>query len=77
MNDNLINLKEMTRNDLIVLISRVEQEIEKRDKEKNLKLINNFKNAYYALREAGISVEYYCDAMETELLSDWDCFKFD
>ena len=74
MNDNLINLKEMTRNDLIVLIGRVEKEIEKRDKEKNLKLINNFKNAYYAMREAGINIHYECD--DVIPIDNWDSFYF-
>ncbi len=75
MNDNLINLKEMTRNDLIVLISRVEQEIEKRDKEKNLKLINNFKKAFYDARDAGINIHYECD--DDIPIDNWDSFYFD
>lgn len=73
----IINLTNMSDNDLVVLKGLIDKEMFKRKNEEREKLINNFKKALCELWEAGISVEYYCDALETESLSDWDCFKFD
>lgn len=70
------DVTEMTTDNLITLKDIIETEIIKRKNERRNKLISNFKNALFALWEAGITISYD-DLVEPLRLDDWDGFMFD
>ena len=47
----------------------------RRENEAREKLINNFRKAFYDLREANIVIQY-CDYEEDTYLEHWDNFEF-
>lgn len=72
--NEIINITEMSENDLIVLRGFIDKEILKRKNEERGKLIENFQKAFYALLDAGVSVEY--DNYYDDTLVNWDNFYF-
>ncbi len=73
--NTMINLAELSDNNLIVLKGFIEREIKIRKKKENLKLIDNFKKAFYDVRDAGVHIHYECD--DDIPIDDWDSFYFD
>ena len=71
------NLKELTMGSLVSMKALIEQEISRRKNEQRTLLINNFKEAFFALKEANILIDYYEDNYtDPALLRDWDGFQF-
>lgn len=73
---SVINVTEMSVNDLITLKGFIDKEIFKRKNEEQDKLIENFKKAFYDLVEAGVTIEYNYDDNNNELVN-WDNFYFE
>ena len=70
-NTNFKDLSNFNDNELKTLFLDIEKEISKRKHAKKQKLIDNFKEAYYALENANIEV-YVCDTYA----SSFDDFEF-
>ena len=79
MNDIPTNeLLSMSDGELQTILRRVNEEITRRERTKRQKLIDNFKEAFYALREAKVCIQYYEDDYGDDYtrLTDWDNFDF-
>lgn len=72
-----INFTTLTEDELKTLYNGVVNEHARRLREKQVKLKENFKQAFYALHEAGVDVTYSdgdCDV--EDLLLCWEGFHF-
>lgn len=79
MTDIPINeLLSMSDGELQTCLRRINEEINRREATKRQKLIDNFKEAFYALREARVYIKYYEDEYHDDYtsLTDWDGFDF-
>jgi hypothetical protein len=79
MTDIPINeLRAMSASSIQFIIKRCNEELERRRREERCKLIEEFKHAYNALRDAGIGITY-CEEWDDDpaRLCDWDGFSFD
>jgi len=68
----------LTDDELGNLMIALNREFERRAREKRGKLISDFKDAFNALREVGISIKYYEDDYDDNytIITDWDSFDF-
>lgn len=71
---NLINLIEMTNNDLVVLKGLIDKELTERKNKELTKLVEDFKKAFNALCEAGATIRYDDYLNDSFPLSDWNDF---
>ena len=71
-------LRAMSYAEIEGLVKRCQSELQRRDIEEREELITNFRKAYFALKDAGVTLRY-CDEYENEstTLYDWECFYFD
>lgn len=73
-----IDFTTLTEDELKILYKGVVDEHARRDREKRVKLMDNFKQAFLALRDAGIEVTYSDSEDDIDgLLLCWDGFYFD
>lgn len=73
------DLHETSRTDLEAILKEINGELQRRRNAEREKLIEDFKKAFYAVKDAGIDIRYL-DEYEYEqdtYLRDWDCFSFD
>lgn len=72
-------LTAMTKEEILNIIQDCQAELVSRQKEEKMKLIKNFKNAFFALKDARIAIWYTDEKQEVfELLvDDFDNFEFD
>ena len=72
------SFENLTDAELINLRDEVNTEISRRENQRKEKLIEDFHEAWYRLREARIEVKYYEDNWDDNYtrLSEWDCFDF-
>lgn len=69
----VIDLIEMSDNDLAVLKDCIDKELKVRKNKERAKLIEDFKKAFNALCEAGATIEY--DTLDSTFsLYDWNDF---
>lgn len=74
---NVIELENMTDEELNALNTLIDSIKKKRDDEKRTTLVNNFKKAYEALLNNGYDIIYCNDEYDEAInLVNWDCFTF-
>jgi len=71
-----IDVTTLTEEELGKLYRSIVDEHTRRDNEKRAKLMENFKNAFYALQDAGVEITY-TDVDDNILPLCWDNFIFD
>ena len=70
-------ITEFTEDELHDIIAQAENELKARKRQAKAKLVRDFEKAFYALKEAGISVTYAdCDDELEVSLHQYDCFNF-
>lgn len=72
-------LTAMTKEEILDIIQDCQAELVSRQKEEKMKLIKNFKNAFFALKDARTTIWYTDEKQEVFelLLDDFDNFEFD
>lgn len=71
-------LKNSSTSSLIRIRDRIEEEIQKRHTAKRMKLINDFREAFEALRDENITISHCGQYDETEhFIYNWDEFNFE
>lgn len=77
MDELLHKLRKMDEHKLDAVLIRVREEKDRRYAEKRRELIEQFKTAFFALRDAGIRPTYCEEDWEDPIyLLDWDGFDF-
>ena len=71
-------LLSMSDGELQTCLRRITEEINRRERQKRQKLIDNFKEAFYALHGAGVCIKYYENDYGDDYTTiiDWDNFDF-
>ena len=74
---NSNNLMSMTDEEIKRTLKTLDDELNRRKRQREANLIENFHRAWSALRDAGINVRYAddCEDMEISLI-DWGGFNF-
>lgn len=72
------SFENLTDAELANLRNEINTEISRRENQRKAKLIEDFREAWYRLREANIGVKYYKDDWDDNYtyLSEWDSFDF-
>lgn len=73
------SFENLTDAELVNLREAINVEVSRRENQRREKLIENFREAWYRLREAKIEVRYYEDGWDDDnytRLSGWDSFDF-
>jgi hypothetical protein len=71
----MITVSELTTPDIKQMINILQDELDKRQRARRAELINQFKQAYWALRDEGMSIQY--DTHEYDVfLDDFERFWF-
>lgn len=70
-----MDFKKLSDAELQELVKIVLDERTRRENEAREKLINNFRDAFYDLKEAHIVIQY-CDYEDDVYLEDWKKFEF-
>jgi hypothetical protein len=71
------NLSAMTDEEIKSAIEALTNEVKYRKRQKEAKLIENFRNAWYDLNSSGITVSYAEEEEDMEIcLIHWDGFNF-
>ena len=69
----------MTKQELLEAIEECRAELDFRRNEEKRKLIADFENAFFALKDASIKIRYTDETQEAWriILDDVDCFEFE
>ena len=72
------SFENLTDAELTNLRDAINTEVSRRENQRREKLIKDFREAWYRLREAKIEVKYYEDSWNDDYtrLSEWDSFDF-
>lgn len=69
----------MTKQELLDIIEECQAELDFRRDEEKKKLVADFENAFFALKNANIKIQYTDETQEAWgiILDDVDCFEFE